>query len=84
MPCSEIVQDGKVIGHVCRSSGVTRPARKRRKTWWCFQCRKRLLHRLMGFYLAQPSYYGPSFWWECPECYEEHVLFPGREWVYDE
>lgn len=71
--------------HVCRSAGTTRavPGR-RRKRWWCFACRKRLLHTRMMFEPKQPSYYGPNFWWECPSCGEENVLFPGREWVDDE
>ena len=75
--------DGVSI-HICRPDGETRPARKRRKSFWCFQCRKHLMHTLMGFYPTEPSYYGPHFWWECPRCHEEHVLFPGREWVYRE
>jgi hypothetical protein len=77
------LSDGVQI-HICRLDGESRPARKRRKMFWCFQCRKRLPHTLMGFYPTEPSYYGPSFSWECPRCHEEHVLFPGREWVYDE
>lgn len=78
MPCCE-VQPGV---HVCRPSGETRAvAGRRKKRWWCFQCRKHLLHTFMGFYPTGLSYYGPNFWWECPQCHEEHVLFPGREWV---
>lgn len=42
------------------------------------------MHTRMMFEPTQPSYYEPNFWWECPHCHEEHVLFPGREWVYDE
>ena len=86
MPCHHICDvDGAVIGHICRPEGVTKPVPHRRKQrWWCFKCRKRLLHTLMGFYPGPVSYYGPTFWWECPSCHEENVLFPGREWVYDE
>lgn len=68
--------------HVCRVDGETRPVvERRRKRWWCFQCRKHLLHTRMGFFPAAMSYYGPHFWWECPNCHDEHVLFPGREWI---
>lgn len=81
MPCYEMVQGNEVVGHVCRPSGTTRPVPgRRRKRWWCFRCRKHLLHTLMVFEPTPPSYYGPNVWWECPECREEHVLFPGREW----
>jgi hypothetical protein len=86
MPCIQIVaSDGSVIGHVCRPSGETKqvPGR-RRKRWWCFNCRKRDMHTLMGFYPSGLSYYGPTYWWECPRCHGEHVLFPGREWTDDE
>jgi hypothetical protein len=38
----------------------------------------------MGFYPGPESYYGPTCWWACPTCHEENVLFPGREWVYDD
>ena len=30
------------------------------------------------------SYYSPIAKIECPQCREEHVLFPGREWVHPE
>lgn len=86
MPCDELVgSGGQVVGYVCHNNGMTRavPGTRRRR-FWCFVCRKRLLHTRMGFYPNEPSYYGPNFWWECPSCHEEHVLFPGREWVYDE
>ena len=84
MACHEIHgDDGAVIGHICRALGGTKPVpNTRRKRWWCFNCRKHGLHRLMGFYPDEPSCYGPTFWWSCPTCHEEHVLFPGREWVY--
>ena len=87
MPCHEIVnpETGRVEGHLCQPNGKTKPIpRCRKKRWWCFKCRKRLLHTHMAFYPEQPSYYGPSFWWECPRCHGEHVLFPGREWIYDD
>ena len=85
MACLEIVNGGRVVGHACRPDGTRRPVpHRRKKRWWCFRCRKHLLHTFTGFYPAGPSYYGPHFWWDCPECHEEHVLFPGREWVYDE
>jgi len=85
MPCCEIVSDGRVVGHICRTSGTTRPVPHRRKRrFWCFACRKRLLHTRMMFDPGPTSYYEPHFWWQCPQCEEEHVLFPGREWVYDE
>ena len=85
MPCAEIVSGGRVIGHVCRPSGTTRPvSRRQRKRFWCFACRAHLLHTRRRVEPTQPSYYGPNFWWECPRCHEERVLFPGHEWVYDE
>ena len=77
-PCLEVAPDV----HVCYSNGTTQPVNgRRRKRWWCFKCRKRLLHTRMMFIPWRPSYYGTTFWWECPQCHEEHVLFPGREWV---
>ena len=82
MSCVDIVQDGQVVGHLCRSDGQTRPVPgMRRKRWWCFHCRKHFLHTRMMFVPTAPSYYGPTFWWACPQCHEEHVLFPGLEWV---
>jgi hypothetical protein len=57
-----------------------------RPTRWCFKCRKRLAHEVVV--LGDPpevmSYYEPIAMIECPQCHEEHVLFPGREWVYPE
>ena len=85
MPCHEIVDGGKVIGHICQPAGTVAPApHHRRKRWWCFQCRTRLLHTLMVWRPTGESYYGPHTWWKCPQCGEEHVLFPGREWVNEE
>ena len=70
---------------ICRVDGEKKPVPgRRRKRWWCFQCRKRGLHTRMGLYPVMGSYYDPTFWWACPSCGEEHVLFPGREWVYHE
>jgi transposase-like protein len=81
MPCCELAPGVPV----CRTDGETKPVLQRRKQrWWCFKCRKRLLHTRMMFLPTAPSYYGPTFWWQCPSCGEEHVLFPGRKWVYDE
>lgn len=80
MACCEI-QPGVTM---CRPNGITQPVPYRRKQrFWCFACRKHLLHTRMMFEQTQPSYYDNWFWWECPSCHEEHVLFPGREWVYD-
>jgi hypothetical protein len=81
--CVEILDSGgRVVGHVCRSDGETRPVpNRRKKRWWCFKCRRRLLHTRMGFYPSGLSYYDPNFWWECPRCHEENVLFPGKVWV---
>jgi len=82
MPCHEIVNDGKVVGHICQPTGTVAPVLgKRRKRFWCFLCRKHLLHTRMVLIPEPMSYYGPNFWWECPQCHEEHVLFPGWEWT---
>lgn len=68
--------------HICRPNGKTLPVpRTRKKRWWCFNCRKHLLHTRMMFVPEEPSYYGAWFWWDCPRCHEEHVLFPGWEWT---
>ncbi len=78
MPCYQLGPDV----HVCRAAGTWRRARnRRRKRWWCFSCRKHLLHTLM---VLDPgpgseSYYDPIWEWRCPRCHEEHVLFPGRQ-----
>lgn len=80
-PCYEIAPGV----HVCRPRGAwERVQRQRRKRWWCFKCRKHLLHTLMVFRQVQPSYYDDFVKWECPNCHEEHVLFPGREWRFDD
>jgi hypothetical protein len=85
MPCHEIVApDGTVIGHLCRPEGETKPVlHRRKKRFWCFSCRKRVLHTRMGFYPGPESYYGPTFWWECPTCRQEHIYFPGCEPEFD-
>ena len=78
MPCLHL---GPNV-YVCRSGGEWRPvAGRRRKRWWCFNCRRHLLHTLMVLAPGPESYYDPIWQWECPQCREEHVLFPGREWV---
>jgi hypothetical protein len=78
MPCLNIAPGV----HVCQTTGTTAPvAGRRRKRFWCFACRRHGLHTLMMFDPGPESYYGPHVWWECPQCHEEHVLFPGREWV---
>ena len=86
MSCGELVSGGKVVGHICWPDGSwQRVPGRRRKRWWCFHCRKHLTHTLMWFIPSGPSYYGPSPpQWECPQCHQEHVLFPGQEWGYDE
>jgi hypothetical protein len=57
-----------------------------RPTRWCFKCRKHLPHEIVV--IGDPpevmSYYEPIAKIECPRCRGEHVLFPGREWVYPE
>jgi len=81
--CDALVSNGQVVGHICRTQAETRPVpNRRRKRWWCFKCRKHQMHTLMGSYPVEPSYYGPSFWWNCPKCNGEYVLFPGQEWIY--
>lgn len=78
MPCYEIVEGDNVVGHICRSSGETKPApHRRKKRLWCFACRKRLLHTRMMFEPGPESYYEPNFWWQCPNCNEDHTTFPG-------
>ena len=76
-----IVHENQSI-HICRPDGQTMPVKqRRRKRYWCFRCRQHLLHRRMMFLPPIESYYGPNYWWECSRCHQEHVLFPGREWV---
>jgi len=85
MACLEILSGDRVVGHVCRPDGITRRVLGRqKKRFWCFKCRRRQLHTLMIFEPTQPSWYGPHTWWECPRCLGEYVLFPGREWVYED
>lgn len=81
MSCHELhLGESRVT--ICRANGETVPVLgKRRKRFWCFQCRKHLLHTRMAFIPDPMSYYEPNFWWACERCHEEHVLFPGREWV---
>ena len=84
MACLHADLGGGTVLHVCRPDGQTVQVSKRRRRFWCFQCRKRLLHVRKGFYPNEPSYYGPHFWWECPSCQGDHRLFPGGTWEYDE
>lgn len=78
MACCEIVQGGKVIGHICRPDGeIVRVPHRRRKRVWCFECRKRLLHTLMMRDPGPESYYGPVFWWACERCHQDRTTFPG-------
>jgi hypothetical protein len=73
---------GPVV-HICRPQGTKHPlVGRRRRAFWCFKCRKRLLHTRMVFEHTQPSWYDDWTWWECPSCHEENVLFPGYEWSY--
>ena len=67
--------DGRVL-HVCRTEGETRPVRKRRRRFYCFKCRKRTLHMLMGFFPSGISYYDPHFWYDCPTCEGDYRAFP--------
>jgi hypothetical protein len=82
MPCLAILDNaGAVVGHLCRPGGTVRQIGKRRRRFWCFKCRKRLLHQRMAIIPERGSYYEPNFWWECPQCHEENVLFPGWSWT---
>lgn len=55
----------------------SRPAR------WCFKCRQHLPHEIVviGDPPEAMSYYAPIVKIECPQCREEHVLFPGSKWA---
>jgi len=78
MPCIPIVRGDKRVGFLCCTSGETIVVpHRRKKRLWCFGCRKRLLHTLMGFYPGIESYYGPTFWYECPTCQRDNTAFPG-------
>ena len=78
MACAPLVQDGKVIGSITFSTGVTRAIRKRRRRFWCFKCRKRTLHMLMAHFPDSP-WYEPNAWYECPTCKGDYHAFPGCE-----
>lgn len=79
MTCIPIVQGKKQVGFVCVAPGETGPLPgKRRRRLWCFGCRKRQLHTLMVFEPGPESYYGPTFWHECPTCHADHTSFPGQ------
>lgn len=83
MSCQSAVLENGTVIHICRADGEWKPMpNRRRKRFWCFQCRKHLLHTRLILDPGPMSYYGPSFMWSCEQCNEEHVLFPGREWVY--
>lgn len=78
MTCIPLMEGTKRIGFVCLSTGETRSRRAFRR-FWCFGCRKRTVHERMIFEPGPESYYGPTFWWECPVCKEDRTVFPGRE-----
>jgi len=74
MSCCEL-QPGVFV---CRPNGELKPVlNRRRRRFWCFKCRKHLLHTLWVFEHAFPSYYADWLMWKCPECNEEHITFPG-------
>jgi hypothetical protein len=76
MACAPLIADGKVIGNITFSTGVTRPIRKRRRAFWCFKCRKRQMHTLMAHFPDSP-WYEPNAWWNCPQCKDDYTRFPG-------
>lgn len=50
---------------------------------WCFKCRKHLPHDWIVLATVEPSYYEPNCRYDCPQCHEEHVLFPGWVWEHE-
>jgi hypothetical protein len=51
---------------------------------WCFKCRKRLPQTEVLLGDEFPSYYEPIWVIRCDGCGEDHVLFPGREWSFED
>lgn len=80
MTCHALVHpDGSYWGHLC-----TGPKTRQKRTGeierkWCFSCRKHLDHEVCGDTPIEISYYGTSWYWECPQCKGSHTQFPGCE-----
>ncbi len=82
MTCRSLIQSGKVVGHLCGpTTKEERQLRKRRRTKWCFACRKKLPHMLTALVELTPSYYDPVVFWKCSGCGKDETLFPG--WFYE-
>lgn len=83
MNCTHLVDsENKIVGHICRAGeSFDRPLRKRHRTKWCFNCRKRLPHMLTATIEKEPSYYDPQVWWKCSGCGYDYTLFPGTGYL---
>ena len=68
---------GQITGWLC-GGGTQSDITKRARRLWCFNCRKRTLHRKILF---QPDsdYYDPGWEWKCPTCKGNYTTFPGCE-----
>lgn len=74
MACIEVAEG--VL--VCRASGTyERVPLRRRRRFWCFTCRKHLMHELWVFRNEHPSWYADWVEWKCPSCGENNTRFPG-------
>ncbi len=65
---------------VCAST-VHEVSRRSAGIKWCFKCRQHLPHDWIVLDSIEPSYYDPISRYDCPQCHEEHVLFPGYVWA---
>ena len=68
-------------GAICAPK-TERMESKQRRVAWCFNCRKRLTHKLVILYA---EWWGATPKWECEGCGQDHMDFPGtvREWYWE-
>lgn len=86
MPCNQLIADGKVVGHICRTGPMERKVIGRTKKKWCFGCRIHIVHdkvlyseilRFTDKGELINGYYEPNYREECRKCHKDCTSFPG-------
>lgn len=53
--------------HICRGPATRKEyVGHQASARYCHRCRRRRVHELVAAVPVEPSYYGPTFRWECP------------------